>query len=372
MFVPLGLWLLAHVYVVWRVASVPPVRRHVPRWALVAAAAVLCLTYLLPRTLERGGAVWLARPLELVGMTWLAVLFLSFVCLLATDLVTGFGFLLRPWAPALRGWALAAAGVLSAVALVQGLRPPVVRDYEVRLSGLPRDADGTVLAVVSDFHLGTLLGKRWLAARVAQVQALRPDLVVALGDMVEGHGGMEADLVPLLRGFQAPLGVWAVTGNHEYHGAGHGGSGGGRPAAGPLEEAGFRVLHDTWSEVRPGLVLAGVDDLTSRRRSGRDSGAVERALASRPGQAAVVLLSHSPLRADEAARAGAGLMLCAHTHGGQIWPFTYLSRAAYPLNAGRYEVSGMPVIVSRGTGTWGPRVRLWRPGEILRVTLRAS
>jgi hypothetical protein len=65
-------------------------------------------------------------------------------------------------------------------------------------------------------------------------------------------------------------------------------------------------------------------------------------------------------------------MLCGHTHGGQIWPFSYLVRRTYPLLAGRYEVDGMPVIVSRGTGTWGPRMRLWYPGEILRITLRAK
>ena len=363
MFVPLGLWLLMHAYVVWRAASVPPMTGRVPRILLIAAAAALCLTYVLPRTLERAGG--LARALEPVGMTWLGVLFLAFACLLVTDVATGFGLLFRRFAPRLRGWALAAAGALSVIALVQGHRPPVVRDYEVRLPGLSAEADSTVLVAVSDFHLGTLLGERWLAARVSQVRALRPDVVVALGDMVEGHGGVEGSLVPALRRLTAPLGVWAVTGNHEYHG-------GARSGTSPLEEAGFRVLHDSWSEVRPGLILAGVDDLTSRRRSGRDSGAVERSLAGRPPGGATILLSHSPLRAVDAARAGAELMLCAHTHGGQIWPFTYLSRLAYPLNAGRYVVGDMPVIVSRGTGTWGPRMRLWSPGEIVRITLRAS
>jgi hypothetical protein len=63
-------------------------------------------------------------------------------------------------------------------------------------------------------------------------------------------------------------------------------------------------------------------------------------------------------------------MLCGHTHGGQIWPFGHLARRTYPLLAGRYEVDGMPVIVTRGTGTWGPRMRLWQPSEILRITLR--
>jgi predicted MPP superfamily phosphohydrolase len=65
-------------------------------------------------------------------------------------------------------------------------------------------------------------------------------------------------------------------------------------------------------------------------------------------------------------------MLSGHTHGGQVWPFGYLVRHRYPFFEGRYDVDGMTMIVSRGAGTWGPRMRLWKPGEILRITLRAD
>jgi len=79
---------------------------------------------------------------------------------------------------------------------------------------------------------------------------------------------------------------------------------------------------------------------------------VEQALAGRPLKAGTIFVSHTPWEADVAARAGAGLMLCGHTHNGQIWPFTYIVRLTYPLLGGRYEVNRMPVIVCRGTGTW--------------------
>ena len=95
---------------------------------------------------------------------------------------------------------------------------------------------------------------------------------------------------------------------------------------------------------------------------------LSQALLGRP-PGGTILLSHTPWQAESAASAGAGLMLCGHTHGGQVWPFGYLISIMYPLLEGRYEVGGMPVIVCRGTGTWGPRMRLWRPSEILRVTL---
>ena len=96
-----------------------------------------------------------------------------------------------------------------------------------------------------------------------------------------------------------------------------------------------------------------------------------KALAGRP-PGATVLLSHTPWQAEEAAKAGVDLMLSGHTHGGQIWPFGYVVKRYYPLIGGRYEVAGVTVIVCRGTGTWGPRMRLWRRGEILRVTLHAK
>jgi predicted MPP superfamily phosphohydrolase len=238
----------------------------------------------------------------------------------------------------------------------------VVQNYTVRIAGLSGEMDGTVLVAMSDLHLGSLIGKRWLAARVAQVKEERPDLVVLLGDLFEGHGQPQEELLPILRRLSAPLGIWAVTGNHELHGADNKG-------IRLIDAAGFKLLRNRWTEVRPGFVLAGVDDLTSKYRAGQDGDFISQAVAGRPS-GVTVLLSHTPWQVERAAKAGVNLMLSAHTHGGQIWPFGYLVRRVYPLLGGRYEVDGMPVIVCRGTGTWGPRMRLWRPGEILRVTLR--
>ena len=338
----------------------PFVDRHLSLKVLIGAAVALWAIFFFGRVIGHGGTGVLAGTLELLGMSWMAVLFLTFIPLLAIDLVTLFGFLMPRLAPSLRGWALVVGGVLSVIALFQGLRPPVVQNYEVSLQGLPKNMDGTVLVALSDLHLGSQLGERWLAGRVAQVQAQAPDLVVMLGDIFEGHGPPQDGLISALRRLSAPLGVWAVRGNHEFH---HGRD------VGLMEEAGFQVLRNRWVEVRPGLVLAGVDDLTARHRRGHSGDPISQALAGRPS-GATLLLSHTPWQAEKAAKAGVDLMLCGHTHGGQIWPFGYLVRRTYPLLEGRYEVDGMTAIVCRGTGLWGPRMRLWRPGEILRVTLR--
>ena len=360
--VVLFVWSGMHIYVLWRASSVPVVARHLPRGVLWAVSCILWMSYIVARIVGHFAPGVIARFLEALGANWIVVLFLLLVSLLVVDIVTVFGLLLPRFAPSLRGWALVAGGVLSAFALVQGLRAPVVQSYEVQLAGLPAGSDGTVLVLASDFHLGTLLGRNWLAARIDQIEAQKPDIIVLGGDIIEGDDPSENELLPSFRWLSAPLGVWGVTGNHEFHGGAEG-------SANLLEESGIHVLHDRWAEVRPGLILAGVDDLTSRRRHGETGNFVERALAGRPVGAATVLVSHTPWQAELAAKSTVGLMLSSHTHEGQIWPFGYLVRFTHPLLSGKYELNGKPIIVCRGTGTWGPRMRLWQRGEIVRITL---
>jgi predicted MPP superfamily phosphohydrolase len=245
--------------------------------------------------------------------------------------------------------------------VVQGQRAPVVQRYDVYVPKLPASCEGTVIVALSDLHLGTVLGQEWLSARVEQVQAERPDVVVLLGDIFEGHGTVSPGLIATLRRLSAPWGVWGVLGNHESHAAD--GS-----SIELLEQARIHILRNTWTELQPGLVLAGVDYLGVNENA---VALVNSALEYRPA-GSVVLLSHAPLAAEMAANKGVDLMLSGHTHGGQIWPFGYLVMQEFPLLEGQYEVEGLKVIVSRGTGTWGPRMRLWRPGEIVRVTLHSQ
>jgi hypothetical protein len=294
----------------------------------------------------------------------MGVLFLTMVALLAADVITGFGWLLPRIVVPLRTGALAVALCLSMIALIQGLRSPVVRNQVVELPGLPRELNGTVVVQLSDMHLGTLLKERWMDGICRQVEALHPDILVITGDLVDGDVDHVKPLEPLLKRLQAPLGVWAVTGNHEFYA-------GLERSVALFRECGFKVLQDSAETVTPGLVMAGVDDLSARRQFRMDGDSVAKALADRP-PGAVIFLSHSPLKAEEASKLGVGLMLSGHTHAGQIWPFGALVRIWYPYLSGRYTVGAMSLLVCRGTGTWGPPMRLFKAGEILRITLRSA
>jgi len=357
------IWATLHFYVVARLLSVPFIAHHVPTAVLVAVIVLLGTSYILSRVLERFSIGGPSHLLEHLGAYWVGFFFLLLTAFFFVDLVSGFGFWLRPQVPMLRTWALAAAAIFASIALVQAHRAPVVTEYEVVMSNLPRSADGTVLVVASDMHLGSMLGYEWATRRAEQFNALEPDVILLVGDIFEGDQTTHAVWLPILQQIRAPKGVFLVTGNHEFY-------------AGPdkiiplLRQAGYRVLRDESAEPIPGLVITGVDDIAFRPKA-EHAAAVERVLRERPA-GATIFLSHTPIQARPAAESGVNLMLSGHTHNGQIWPFRFIVRMVFPLITGRYEVDGMTVIVGRGTGTWGPRMRLWQRSELLKIKLRAT
>ena len=147
---------LMHVYVFWRAASVPFVKRHVSLILLVAVGVILWALFFLGREVGHSGSGKTAFWLEMIGMTWMASLFLIFITLFAIDLVTLFGLLVSRLAPSLRGLAILTGVIFSIIAMIQGLRPPVFRHYDVTLAGLPSELDGKVLVGTSDMHIGNL------------------------------------------------------------------------------------------------------------------------------------------------------------------------------------------------------------------------
>lgn len=361
--IALTIWGALHVYAFWRIGSVPMLARWLPQRRRLILATSLWVSFPVLHGLSHGPLGNVTWPLELASNIWMGVLFLLVAMLLVIEGVTLGGWLFARQAPRLRAGALLMAGALSLIALVQGLRAPVVRTYDIAIPGLATADEGRSFAVLTDLHLGLDRDARWLERRISQVQTLHPDAVLIVGDLIDADVGRVEALLPVLQTLRAPLGVWAVLGNHDtFTGADR--------SARLFRAAGFTLLRDECAPLTPGLSLAGVDDLGLRRREAADH--VRQTLAKRPATSTTLLLSHSPLAAATAATSGARLMLSGHTHGGQIWPFSLLVGQMYPLLAGEYRVADMPVIVSRGTGLWGPPMRLWQPGEILLIRLHAQ
>lgn len=356
---------LLQFYVFVRLGTLTVRKRHLNRTGLIAAGLACWVVFVLSRVYRGQEAGMVSNMLQVVGMQWVGCVFLAAVAFFIADLVSGFGLLFKRSLNRLR-LVGAVFGVMSIIlGHVQGLRPPVVETYEVVVDALPDTLDGLTIVALADLHIGeALLGPGWLSARIDQALDLRPDVIVLTGDLFERRVD-PGEMVPVMQRLSAPLGVWAVRGNHDAMRPNR------RDVTGEiLAGAGIRLLANEWAQPADGLVLSGVDDLTvARRRLGEGEANLDRALRGRP-EGATILLSHTPWLIGRAAEAGVDLMLSGHTHNGQIWPFKYLVRVLYPLVEGRYDRAGMYLIVSRGTGTWGPRMRLWVPGEISRVILR--
>lgn len=360
-----GIGTLMHFYVAHRLSALAPIRTRVTaRWWWLGAVVVWAV-YLLGVRLGDAALDWRWWPGQF-AMTWLGILFVMTQYLLLADLATGFGLWLRKWAPRILAAGAIAGVSVSAFAIFQAVRAPSIVEHELTLAGLPQELDGMTLVAISDTHLGAQRRAAWLGKRVDQINQLEPAAVVMLGDQVEDEPINDDQLAPVLKRLRAPLGVWAVTGNHEYYG----------DAGGTIAEfsaGGVQWLRDERVEIAPGLHLAGLDDIGRAMRGGGDIYAgLERTIPSR-AQGATILLAHIPAPGlvERAAREGVSLMLSGHTHGGQIWPFSYLVKREFPHLVGLHREGDMQLVISRGAGGWGPRMRLWQPGEILKLTLRA-
>jgi predicted MPP superfamily phosphohydrolase len=357
---------LLHFYVASRLYKVPFIHERIKPRAWWLGVLLIWLLYLVGNQVGDAALDWRWWPGQF-AVHWLGITFVMALCLLPADIATGFGLWWRSRAPRIMTIAAAAGVLLTSFSLYQGLRAPRIVEYEVAMKDLPAALDGTVLVAITDIHLGAQRRSEWMERRVEQINALNPAAVVMVGDMVEDEPLGEAELPAVLRRLNAPMGVWAVTGNHEFYGNLEG-------TIAEFEAGGVRFLRDAKVELAPGLVLAGIDDIGRAMRRGVDyTNGLNEVLDGGP-QGATILLSHIPAAPiiEQSARQGVDLMLSGHTHAGQIWPFSYLVKRQFPPLVGEHAIGDMTLIISRGAGSWGPRMRLWQPGEILKLTLRSA
>ncbi|MFI8002055.1 metallophosphoesterase [Streptomyces sp. NPDC086010] len=239
------------------------------------------------------------------------------------------------------------------------MRGPRVKRVTVPLAGLPRSAHGFRIAVVSDIHLGPVLGRAHTRRIVDTINATSPDLVAVVGDLVDGSVADLGSAAEPLAGLEARHGSYFVTGNHEYFS-------GAAQWVDHVRELGLHPLENARVEIA-GFDLAGVNDIAGESEGqGPD---FARALGDRDRGRASVLLAHQPVVIDDAVEYGVGLQLSGHTHGGQLWPGNLVAGLANPTVAGLERYGDTQLYVSRGAGAWGPPVRVGAPSDITVVEL---
>ncbi|MGA7950193.1 MAG: metallophosphoesterase [Thiobacillaceae bacterium] len=332
-----------------------------PVWLLVNAWALLmALGPLLLWRMER----WPRHHAFTVAVAWIVFSWMGFSFLfvwlgLAVDVYAGAARLADlPMLPVHTAFLLlvSTAMVLWMLGFYSARHPKVER-LTIISDKLPSGFRGLRIVQISDLHLGILIGRQRLGKLLAQIRNLQPDLLVSTGDLVDGEAHYLDGLSDGFAACHPRYGKFAVTGNHEQY-AGIG------PAVAFHARAGFRLLRGESVTVADAITLAGVDD-PAVAAGHTDEQAV---LAQTPANRFVILLKHQPVT-DPAARFD--LQLSGHTHNGQIFPFGLLVKLFYPMIQGRHFLpGGGQLYVSRGTGTWGPPIRILAPPEITLIELK--
>lgn len=330
---------------------------------------VLVLSYFIATLARKSLPYRLFSSLRIVGSYGMGVLFYCLLLLPVADLAV----LLLRWsgmdsraAVLWTGWTVIAA--LAAVFIV-GTRNAwrtVVRSYELTVPKAAGDGRKELrIAAASDIHLGVVVGNAHLARLAEQMKKLRPDVILFPGDVLDDslEPFIRENMADMLKRLEAPLGVYASLGNHEYYG-------------GDIEEyvarmkaVGIEVLTDKVAEVGNSFYVAGRKDKAAEgTREGRLP--VERLLEGADLSKPVILLDHQPYGFAAAADAGVDLMLSGHTHRGQMAPAHLVTRRLFELDWGYIRKGAMHVVVSSGFGLWGPPIRLGSRSEIIDIRLK--
>lgn len=378
--VALGVFAFMHYYFWRHMVKDPGFSRPVQR---LGTTAVMALFLLLPisRILAKQFSFQQLFPLLWFAYLWLGILMLFFFFFLFTDSLKFFYYTSHRLLqrknnlpdPSRRRFlarilaASASVSVLgiSAFGVKKCLDPPTVNRLSVKLSGLLPSFKGFSIVQISDIHIGAMSMQAELAEIVAIVNNLQPDLVAITGDLVDGDAAeLAGELAPLAK-LKARHGVFFVTGNHEYYSDAE-------QWIPEIEQLGITVLNNSRTEIRRGedtFILAGVTDYNAGRFGKQYAPDYAKALGGIAKTSQVILLAHQPRAVKEAAQYGVDLVLSGHMHGGQIWPFNYLTPLQQPYSKGFYQHKSTLLYVNQGTAYWGPPMRVGTYKEITEFIL---
>jgi len=349
------------------------------RWMATLVLVVLALSIPTGLILTRSAVRFALEPFLWAVYTWLGAAFFCAVLLAAVDLLKLMTVTIplaiqrkplnaerRQFLAMMTGGVVLLADLgLSLTALWNaGTSAVQIKRVRVSLSKLPPALEGYRLVQISDVHVGPLIHGDFVRTIVSEINALKPDLIAITGDLVDGTVAQLQSQLGSLRDLKAKNGVFFVTGNHEYYTDDVDGW------LAWLTGIGIRPLRNERVTIRKGFDLAGTDDFNARGKGHGQN--IPQALANRKTDRPVILMAHQPRSFFEAQSLGVDLQLSGHTHGGQLFPFSFIVSLVQPYIAGLYRKGNSQIYVSRGTGYWGPPMRLGSPAEITEITLSAA
>ncbi|MGQ1948566.1 metallophosphoesterase [Geofilum sp. OHC36d9] len=364
---------LVNLYIGYRGYQALEVYPNLRVW-FVLFMILMVLAYPLGRILEKYWYHPIPITLHWIGAFWFAVMLYSTLLLLVIDIarvvnsIVPFFQYFNSDVLMLKWYSLiAVAGIVVVVVLAGHINAWHAKTVTLNLSvDKPAgDMKSVTIVAVSDVHMGTIIGPRKTQKLVNSINALKPDLVLLAGDVVDEDVGpvIQQNLGENLQKIIAPLGVYAVTGNHEY-------IGGVEPSVKYLEQNGIKMLRDSSVLISNAFYVVGREDRFKNARTQNERLSLNELLAGVDMSRPVIMLDHQPYNLDAVADAGVDVQISGHTHHGQLWPFGYITQKLFEVSRGYKQKGKTHFYVSTGFGTWGPPVRTGNRPEIVLIHLR--
>lgn len=333
---------------------------------------VFACTFVVGKILENSHSSVISDILNITGGFWLAFMLYAFMFLVLSDILSLIlrlpGLMRGQNIVLFRKLSFIITLILSAALIAGGFINaviPVVRNYDITINKSAGEVKSIRIAAVSDIHLGSVIRKRSMNKLSDILEKMRPDVVFLLGDIIDGEIGpvLRGDLLKYFKCPDCRIGLYAITGNHEFIG------GAGRTIP-YIESKGIRLLKDEVAILQGGIQLIGRLDRDSRRFSGHERLPLSELMKQVDPSKPVILLDHQPFNLDESEKHGIDLQLSGHTHNGQMWPLNHLTRMIYELSYGYKKKGSSQFIVSSGFGLWGPRIRSGSRSEVLLINVK--
>ncbi len=363
--IALGIYALINVYIFSRLShAVPDGCWFHP--VLLPLFIFIALSYIAGQFLEHQSSSMVSKLLTWIGSFWLGAMTWFFAAFLILDIVK---FLVGFITPGFLQGAEAThwiTGILSLVVFVSMflgfLNARNIRVKPLRMA-IDKPTQPLRIAAISDMHMGSLIGKKMVQQMVRKINAIKPDIVLMIGDQVDGnpHPVMQLDLGSELKKIESTYGVFAITGNHEY-------IGNAEISCAYLEAHGIKMIRDAVVEVA-GIYIVGREDRAAKQFAHMERKSLEELVAPLDKTKPITLMDHTPFHLEEAEQNGIDLQLSGHTHHAQIWPWSYITKRVYEVSWGYKRKGKTHVYVSCGAGTWGPPIRIGNTPEIMEITI---
>jgi len=344
------------------------------RTVLLAVLVLWMAAYPAGRVLERAAHDGIPRFLIVSGSVYLGVMSYAFLLIVLVDLVR-LGNALFHFFPSsfsvfqvqavrITGSAVCAVIFLALLFGWWNASHPRARKYELTVSKSAGKDREMTLAVVSDLHLGTILGPEYLKKIAAMINGMQPDAVLLAGDTFDEDIREETEqgMVEILRGLSSQYGSYAVLGNHEYYANK-------ANAVETFRKAGVTLLEDQSVMLGDSVALIGRKDLTAEQM-GEGRKPIHELISGTDRSLPIILMDHQPFNLELARTNGIDLEISGHTHHGQLFPFNWITNRVYELSWGYLKKGDLHVIVSCGAGTWGPPLRTTCAPEVVQVSLK--